>query len=63
MFLLDLYKLENNKEYLGKFLTKNKLDRCLKLTANCYYVNIPALREEILRYNYIDIILNTKDSI
>ena len=36
-----------------------KLDRCLMLTACCYYVEDKYLREEILKNNYIDIIFET----
>lgn len=36
-----------------------KLDRCLMLTACCYYVEDQYLRGEILKNNYIDIIFET----
>ena len=38
---------------------KTKLDRCLMLTACCYYVRYPFLRKEIIDGNYIDIMYNT----
>ncbi|MBO5884513.1 MAG: hypothetical protein J6Q51_01825, partial [Clostridia bacterium] len=44
-----------NMEPLWAYKYKTKLDRCLMLTANCYYVRYPFLRKEILECNFIDI--------
>lgn len=46
----------NNKEVLVGISPLNKLDRCLMLTACCYYVKDLYLKEEILKNRYIDII-------
>jgi hypothetical protein len=45
-----------NRELLVGLSPKTKVDRCLMLTACCYYVNDCYLREEILKNRYIDII-------
>lgn len=46
----------NKRELLVGISPKTKLDRCLMLTACCYYVKDEFLRKEILKNNYIDII-------
>ena len=49
----------DNKELLVGISPLNKLDRCLMLTACCYYVKDTCFREEILKNRYIDIIYET----
>lgn len=49
----------NNKELLVGISPLNKLDRCLMLTACCYYVNDQYLKEKIMENRYIDIIYET----
>ena len=47
-----------NQTLMPKISPKTKLDRCLMLTACCYYVKNLYLREQIRRLNYIDIIFH-----
>lgn len=47
-----------NRELL-KISPNTKLDICLALTACCYYVKDKTLREEIIKFKYIDIIFET----
>lgn len=48
-----------NKELLVGISPKTKIDRCLMLTACCYYVKDSYLREEILKNRYMDMIFET----
>lgn len=51
--VLDDFK---QMKLLVKYSPKTKLDRVLMLSASVYYVKFDFLREEIKRYNYIDVI-------
>lgn len=48
-----------NMEYISNIPCDTRLDRALQLTACCYYVEIPFLREEIVKCNYFDNIFET----
>lgn len=48
-----------NLKPLWIYPVKTKLDRCLMLTANCYYVRFPFLRKEIWDCKFIDIMCET----
>ena len=54
--ILDDFK---NRKFLKFHSPKTKLDRCLLLTACCYYINDSFIRKIILESNYIDIIYET----
>ena len=49
----------NNRKFLKVFSPKTKLDRCLMLTACCYYIKDKFIRKIILESNYIQIIFDT----
>lgn len=48
-----------NKQLLNVFSPQTKLDRCLSLTACCYYVKSIFIRKQIIEANYIDMIYET----
>ena len=46
----------NNRKFLKFHSPKTKLDRCLMLTAGCYYIKDKYIRKMIVESNYIGII-------
>jgi HD superfamily phosphohydrolase YqeK len=49
----------NNRKFLKFYSPQTKLDRCLLLTACCYYINHIYIRNIIIESNYIGIIYET----
>lgn len=45
-----------NMKPLNKYNIQTRLERCFSVMANCYNVEFDFLREEIVKYGYIDII-------
>lgn len=48
-----------NRELLNVYSPQTKLDRSLMLSACCYYVEDDNFRQNIINFNYIDIIYDT----